>query len=89
MISSEAQNNLKNAKKTKQTYYRRSKVWKLQCYLINAGYSIFEANARIADVYNSTKPTSIILQITRDQKNQSYKPAPLSTSSGLKSFSFF
>jgi len=62
----------KNAKKTKQTHYRRSKVWKLQCYLINAGYSIFEANARIADVYNSTKPTSIILQITRDQKNQSY-----------------
>jgi len=62
----------RNSRQYKQTYCRRSKVWKLQCYLINAGFSIAEANHRICDVYNSTKPTAIMLQITRDQKNQSY-----------------
>lgn len=62
----------RNSRLYKQTFYRRHKVWKLQCYLINAGHSIHEANARIADVYNTTKITSIILQITRDQKNQAY-----------------
>ena len=53
----------KNNKKWKQTCYRRSKVWKLQCYLINTGYSIYEANSRICDVYNSIR--SIIATCTR------------------------
>jgi len=61
----------KNNKQCKQTYYRRHKVWKLQCCLINAGYSICAANARTTEVCNTTKPTSVILQITRDQKNPS------------------
>jgi len=62
----------KNHRKHKQMHYRRSKIWKLQCHLTNAGYSVHEANARMSDVYNSTKITSIIMQIIRDQKNQSY-----------------
>jgi len=61
----------KNDSEHKQMCHRRSKIWKLQCHLINAGHSIHEANARTSEVHNSTKTASIIMQITRDQKNQS------------------
>lgn len=52
----------------KQKYYRRMKVWKLQTYLINGGYTIHAANAKIQAVYQTDKVTQIIDKIIRDSK---------------------
>ena len=51
---------------------RRQKIWRVQGYLHNSGLTIEAVNAKIIDVFDTENPTSIIMQITRDQKNQSY-----------------
>jgi hypothetical protein len=56
----------------KQKYSNRSKVWKLQVYLINAGKSIEAINAMLVTVYQSDRVTKIIVGITRDGLNPAY-----------------
>lgn len=53
----------------KQKYYYRSKIWKVQSYMLNAGWSIEAMNAEISRVYNSSHVTQIIKGITADSKN--------------------
>jgi hypothetical protein len=53
----------------KQKYHYRNKVWKLQSYMFNAGWTVEGMNAEISKVYNSSHVTSIIKGITMDSKN--------------------
>ena len=53
-------------------YSRRNKVWRLQSYLVGAGYTIEAANQKIIDVYETDKPTPIIMIIGNEQKNPNY-----------------
>lgn len=56
----------------KNKYSRRMKIWRVQCYLINQGFDIATANGMIARVYNTDKPTPIIIAIQREQKIMAY-----------------
>ena len=61
----------------KQKYYRRSKIWKIQAYLVNAGYSIHAANARIMRVYpGDGRVTKIVDKIIADGKNTANPRVP-------------
>jgi hypothetical protein len=53
----------------KQKYHYRSKVWKLQSHMMNAGWSIEAMNAEISRVYNSSHVTKIIKGITANSNN--------------------
>jgi hypothetical protein len=53
---------------TKQKYYYRNKVWKLQSYMLNAGWTVEGMNAEIARVYNSSNVSSIIKGVIVDSK---------------------
>jgi hypothetical protein len=53
----------------KQKYHYRNKVWKLQSYMFNAGWTVEGMNAEISRVYNSSHVTTIIKGITTDSKN--------------------
>jgi hypothetical protein len=53
----------------KQKYHYRNKVWKLQSYMFNAGWTVEGMNAEISRVYNSSHVTTIIKGITMDSKN--------------------
>jgi hypothetical protein len=50
----------------KQKYHYRNKVWKLQSYMCNAGWTVEGMNAEITRVYNSSHVTTIIKGITWD-----------------------
>jgi hypothetical protein len=54
----------------KQKYHYRNKVWKLQSYMLHAGWTVEGMNAEISRVYNSSHITAIIKGITADGKNQ-------------------
>jgi hypothetical protein len=66
-FTSAERNNRDNS--LKQKYQYRSKVWKLQSYMLNAGWSIEVMNAEISRVYNSSHVTKIIKGITADSNN--------------------
>ena len=59
---------------TKQKYHYRNKVWKLQSYMFNAGWTVEGMNALITEVYNSSHVTSIVKGITADSKNSAQNP---------------
>ena len=68
----------------KQTYYRRKKVWRLQCYLMNFGNRrIEDVNQRITSVYRTGIPTRVIAAITKDENN---KDNPLIEDFGMQKF---
>ena len=50
----------------------RNKIWRLQAYLVNVGYTPEAANARIVEVYGTATPTLIITIIEREQKNPNF-----------------
>ena len=54
----------------KQKYHYRNKVWKIQSYMLNAGWTVEGMNAELTRVYNSSHVTTIIKGITADSKNQ-------------------
>jgi hypothetical protein len=56
----------------KQKYHYRNKVWKLQSYMFNAGWTVEGMNAEISRVYNSSHVTAIVKGITADSKKQAY-----------------
>jgi hypothetical protein len=60
----------------KQKYHYRNKVWKLQSYMLNAGWTVEGMNAEITRVYNSSHITAIIKGITADSKNPQNPMAP-------------
>ena len=60
----------------KQKYYQRSKVWKVQVYLVNGGKSIHSANATMQRVFQCDKPTKIIDYLIRDGKNTAFPMVP-------------
>jgi len=55
----------------KMKHSRRQKIWRVQGCLCDSGLTIEAVNAKIIDVFDAENPTSIIMQMTRDQKNQS------------------
>jgi hypothetical protein len=54
----------------KQKYYYRAKVWKVQSYMVNAGWTVEAMNAEISRVYNTSYVTTIMKAIIADEKNQ-------------------
>ncbi len=56
----------------KNKYWRRMKIWRLQGYLMNHGFTLEAANGKIQDVYGTEKITPLIVVITRHQKNPNY-----------------
>ena len=56
----------------KQKYYRRNLIWQYQVFLLNRGYSIEAANAKIIDVFPIDSITNIRLKIKEDQKGLRY-----------------
>jgi hypothetical protein len=58
-----------SSQEIKQKYHYRNKVWKLQSYMLNAGWTVEGMNAEITSVYNSSHVTSIVKGITADSKN--------------------
>ena len=64
----------------KQKFYRRSKIWKIQAYLVNAGFSIHAANARIMRIYpGDGRVTKIVDKIIADGRNTDYPRIPAVT----------
>ena len=60
-------------KKTKQTYYRRHQIWKIQALLIRKGNTIYEeANRIIKETYGRNTPTTKISEgIVKDKQRYS------------------
>jgi hypothetical protein len=54
----------------KQKYHYRNKVWKLQSYMLNAGWTVEGMNAEITRVYRSSHVTTIVKGIMADSKKQ-------------------
>jgi len=55
--------------KTKQTYYRRNAIWKLQALLIRKGNTIYEANRLIKQTYGAeTSITKLSEAIVKDRR---------------------
>jgi hypothetical protein len=67
----------------KQKYHYRSKVWKVQSYMLNSGYNVENMNAEISRVYNTSFVTAIVKGITADEKNPLY---PMVESVGFSKF---
>jgi hypothetical protein len=67
----------------KQKYHYRSKVWKVQSYMVNAGWNVEAMNAEITRVYNTSFVTAIIKGITADEKNPQH---PMVESVGFSKF---
>ncbi len=59
----------------KTMYSRRMRIWRLQSYLVNVGYSPEAANDKIIEVYGTSTPTIIITIIINEQKNPSLTTA--------------
>jgi len=58
--------------KTKQTYYRRNAIWKLQALLIRKGNNIYEANRLIKQTYGAeTSITKLSEAIVKDRRQYS------------------
>ena len=55
----------------KQKYYRRKKIWRLQCYLMNfaPNMKIEEVNRQITRVYRTGIPTRLVDAIGKDERN--------------------
>jgi hypothetical protein len=54
---------------TKQKYHYRNKVWKLQRYMLNAGWTVEGMNTEITRVYNCSHVSAIVKAIVDDSKN--------------------
>ena len=61
----------------KQKYYNRSRVWRLQVYMLNAGMTVENANILMVKTYGSHGMVSrIIKAIIRDANNSHYQLIP-------------
>jgi hypothetical protein len=56
----------------KQKYYNRHKIWRIQSYMLNAGWTVEAMNAKISEVYRSSHVTKIVKGITADGNNPRY-----------------
>jgi hypothetical protein len=61
-----------SSREMKQKYHYRNKIWKLQSYMYNAGWTVEGMNAKIIEVYRSSHVTAIVKGITQDSKNPQY-----------------
>ena len=60
----------------KQKYYNRSRVWRLQVYLLNAGMAVKHANELMVNTYGHSMVSRIIKGIIRDANNPHYQLIP-------------
>ena len=61
----------------KQKYYHRSRVWRLQVYMLNAGMTVENANELIVTTYEGHGMVSkIIKSIIRDASNPNNRFIP-------------
>ena len=56
----------------KQKFYRRKFVWRVQCYMVDSGYTIEDANAKIINVYGTCQVTQLIGKIKKDARNKEF-----------------